>query len=319
MSVPTAARPTATSRQPLSLRELFCLTTLAAILLMLDVRFDWTSEEHNLLRFSAGGALLGLLACRLSGRRGAIAALLLGGLGAAIAVGLTVPGSIKMVRGVQPEYSADVAWEKAWAGATTFALGCAMGATVVLLFALLNWLLASDAKGFAVQCRKRPVVVGLLALLVCGGLALAGNSSGLLHPEQWRPFAKVTPRRDGQVIELGGSELALSRDGRWLGLAVEWYTCNYVSGDSDQGTWLFALHPTVQQLSLDGLNSHEAYEIAFAPDQDRLAALKKTGDQVDELRIWDLASRTPLPSLQRSERIGLTSMISTGCHRAGLS
>jgi hypothetical protein len=299
MTAPTPEPATAkTLRNPLSLRELFCLTTLAAVAVAIVLYREWSTEERWLLALTLGGTLVGILAARICRWRAASVALSLGGLGTVVAVGLTVPKSIQAIQDVRPEYRADVAWEHVCSGVATLVIGVAMVATVAFSFALLRWLMASGAQGFAAQCRRRPIAWGLLGLLVCCGLALAANARTLLHPAQWHSRTRVVPQRDGQAIELGGSELALSRDGRWLGVAVDWYTCNYATGESDQGTWVFALRPEIRQLSLDGLDSHEHYEIAFAPDREWLAYLP-TDDQVDELRIWDLANSVPLRSLQR--------------------
>src|SRR5436190_495831 len=74
-------------RRPFSLRELFCLLTLACMLLTLFLSDSLTDEERWLVGPACGAALLGILLARLCGRGSWLAGLTVGTLGAAVAIG----------------------------------------------------------------------------------------------------------------------------------------------------------------------------------------------------------------------------------------
>ena len=82
------ARPASQVFPPsLSLQELFCLLTLACVLLALLLSDVLTDEERWLVGSACGSALAGILLARLCSRRAWLAGLALGTLGAAVVVG----------------------------------------------------------------------------------------------------------------------------------------------------------------------------------------------------------------------------------------
>src|SRR4051812_8055358 len=88
MSAPDSSPPRIPARQPLSLRELFCLTTLAAVTVAIVLDREWTTQERWLLGLTLGGTLVGILVARVCGRRGWLGAILTGTVGGVCAIGI---------------------------------------------------------------------------------------------------------------------------------------------------------------------------------------------------------------------------------------
>lgn len=230
MSVSTAAEHQVNARRPLSLRELFCLTTVAAVTVAVVLHREWTTDERWLLALSLGGSLVGVLVARLFGRRGWIGDVLVGMIGALVAVGIIGQQWLDAYRteiqsGPPEEIVSERQYWLAVIGATLLVgLTLAVGGT--LAYRLTVWITDLDQRGLIGIIRRYPlrssawaVAIALFALgiwqidFLCAPFAwtpryyiLFGPNDDLDRRVSWRVMDGTAPR----------AHLGLSHQGGWL-------------------------------------------------------------------------------------------------------
>jgi hypothetical protein len=141
-----AAKP----RQPLALRELFCLTTLAAIAIALVLRREWDEHERWLLGLALGGTLVGILVARLCRRRPAVLALAIGALGVVAAVAVVVRDWSAAVNASASSVGSAVQAEHlTLMGVTTYAVGIVLSVGTFVAFQIAVWTTSTGKCGLA--------------------------------------------------------------------------------------------------------------------------------------------------------------------------
>jgi len=265
-------------RHPFSLRELFCLLTLACVLLALFLSDALTDEERWLVGPACGSALIGILLARLCSRSAWLAGLVLGTLGAAVAVGReVVPRQAIYQHLVQrapsrlPEF---------WTNLTiVVASGIAAGFILALLtcacFHLPLWAAARGESGMLASIRGRPrraaCVGAALALLLLAFWQL----DAMIWPRGWVPRYTISlPRllQEESGRSMPGSRLALSRRGDWIAI----YLSGFRPGQKDRfkGTLLYRLGDRPESVELPGIPAEQIEAPAFSfTDENGLAFL----------------------------------------------
>jgi hypothetical protein len=172
---PAAAQPL---RQPLSLRELFCLTTLAAVVVALVLYHEWTTDERWLLALTLGGTLLGIFVARAIGWRAAwaISGGVISGCLTVSPVWTKCAESLSQFRFPPTDMASDITRFQRWyfssavAAILVLSLGLALAAFAA--YRLLGWGTDGTDRGLAAAVRRMPLRAAVATLsLVLAGLA----------------------------------------------------------------------------------------------------------------------------------------------------
>jgi hypothetical protein len=300
MTASTAAKPTANPRQPLSLRELFCLTTLAAITVALALEREWVVGERWLLQLALPGTLLGILAARMSGRQAWLLGMLGGTLGTAVALGIW--GYFAIARWNEYATRSSVAQqEQLRTMYQIYALGMiVIGALLAFLmiaaYRVLMWASAPGEQNLFSSGKRHPYWAALVFLciaLICAGIM---NIDFLATPRAWTPNQFIAFPRD--VCPADGdcpvATVTLSRDGKWLAFRVLDSRLN----EGKPQILLYRLDPKPEHFQLPSIGEESSVRslLQFSCDDDRCAYLVHavTGDgnvrASGDVHVLDLAT-----------------------------
>lgn len=283
--------PPANSRQPLSLRDLFCLTTLAAMTVALVLYREWTDEERWLLGLTLGGTWLGILVARIGGRRGWLAGVLMGTLGGLVVVGLLGFEWLVMLeeqaksQGWNDDQILDSHAAHILCALITAALAVLLAVFTACTFQLLAWSIDGGERGLAQSVRRHPLRSAAIASSLCLMAVAGGNIEFLAHPTAWRPCGYV-PAEEFSSWDRWESQIrhgALSRNGEWL--IVDAYHDSVSNYSTPK---LYRLDPLPESLPLDVVPGGQAF-YAFDCKADRLAYTDHN-DAIRKIRILDLTT-----------------------------
>lgn len=269
----SATTPPANLRQPLSLRELFCLTTLACLAVGLVFGPTWYECERWLFGSATFGALAGILLNRFRGGKSWPLAVALGI--AAVSIGvICFPTTFvsHVVLDPQAAYPGS-SWDPICAKVATAALGVILSLLVVASHLLLRWL--TSPTGFFSAIQRLPWGTGT-ALATLGAIALfVVNLDFVLNPLAWAPKHVIVIRERSRVVGSGISTcwVTLSPDGRWLGVTFSQAHITATFEPLGPRTWVYDLAQRPQATEFAGLSPHESYHLAFSPSVDRIAFL----------------------------------------------
>jgi hypothetical protein len=281
---------------------LFCLLTLACVLLALLLSDALTDEERWLVGPACGSALVGILLARLCSRGAWLAGLVLGTLGAAVVVGReAIPryGIYQHLLQRAPSRLPDF-----WTNLTimTFS-GIVAGFALALLscacFHFPLWATRRGESGMLASVRRRPrpaAGIGVVVALLLLGL---WQIDAIIWPRGWVPRHTVfLPRlpQDESNPSMPGSRLALSRRGDWIAI----YLSGIRPGQKGRfkGTLLYRLGDRPEAFELPGIAAEQIEAPAFSfTDENGFAFLSyqmATDKPHDQVNIAALASRTIL-------------------------
>lgn len=301
-SNPAETLPAKSSCRPFSLRELFCLMTLACALLAIFLSDALTDEERWLVGPACGSALLGVLLARLCGRGAWLAGLTLGTLGAAVAIG----------REAVPRYGiyqhllqrAPAGLPGFWTNLTIMAVsGVAVGFILALLacacFHLPLWATRRGETGMLASIRRRPRRAACVAVALALLLLVCWQIDALIWPRSWVPrYTVAVPRlpQEQSGTSMPGSRLALSRHGDWIAV----YLSGFRPGQKDRfkGTLLYRLGDRPEPVELPGISAEQIESPAFSfTDENGFAFLSyqmATDKPHDQVNLVDLAAKSVL-------------------------
>jgi hypothetical protein len=299
-----AAKSAANPRQPLSLRELFCLTTLAAMTLAIVLYREWTSDERWLLALSLGSTLLGVLVARMCGRRGWLAGMLGGTVGGCCAAGIIAHRWQYFIDDEGSQWAVQYfAREQIRENLLTVSLTIAAEKVLLailsaIIFYLILWLTASAKQNLLTAMRRHPyrsaLVLAATGVLVAGAL----HPDVVAHPTAWVPRYFISLQRPfGYYPHLGPEvQVSLSHDGAWVAFRVH---DGSVNGGRPM-TRVYHLAGKPQHLKLPESDSaSEVWSLPqFSCDDDRFAYLAEQYDPEvghalrSRVQVFDLVSRS---------------------------
>lgn len=298
-------KPPPTGRRPLSLRDLFCLTTLLCAGIVLVRVPVWDAEEHWLLGLAMFGTLLGILAGRSLKWPAWPLGLTVGTLGAVLGTGL----NYHWLRQATSWYGTSLRDAVAQAATATLFLGGGIAGLIVvgtlLGFWLLSWLASERPSGALAQFRKHPILGGSAFLTMAALVWCVARFDQLLWPDAWPVGVAIPFQRNGQRLDLQSRviDLALSRDGRYL--AVSFDLGDDLSDDAEStpfightrrrgATWAYELINSPRRIELPGIEANRWHQVAFDCESDRLALLQR--NSYAPLLIVDVSSgKAPQP------------------------
>lgn len=283
------------SRRPLSLRELFCLTTLAGLLLALMLSAKWTNHERWLLGLTLGGSLLGIAVARACKQRGWLIGIIAGSCGGLVTVAIigqewlatlnerTARGgwSAAELAGLRNQYLA--------AAAVTLGLALLLALLAVACYLLLVWATDSGEQGLIRTVRRHPYRASAVTLVVVALVLCVINVDFLLSPRAWRPRVFIPQSRIENPVFISHGVMtvrrgSLSHNGDWL------FVERFVTGVNHPVTekTLFRLDPQPQAVPF-AKDPDKAEHVTFDCTANRLVFLEWPNYQ---LRIVDLELQT---------------------------
>jgi hypothetical protein len=267
----SSANAPTSPRRPLSLRELFCLMTLACVVAALVFSGDLSRDEQWLLGGAAGGTLLGILVGRAAARRAWLWGPMIGVLatcGAASLLQLGLPEDFASLPALEQERAAENYYPMQLAS-------LAIGLVIVAVTTAAEWLLvalfALNPRAWSPRQRRG----GVLTVLIAGvAILVVRFGDRVSDPQAWRPKRVIVlPERVRPMPDLGLSwikhDLVLSPTGQWIAVA----NCDVVDSSpvaAFQTAWVYRVDgspcPPILTQSL-----RRASSIAFSPDERQVA------------------------------------------------
>ncbi|MCA9174360.1 MAG: hypothetical protein KDB14_07735 [Planctomycetales bacterium] len=287
--------------EPLSLRELCCLMTLASVTVAVVTHRTWNTDERWLLGLTLSGTLAAILIARTFRWRVCLAGVIAGTLGGITTI--CVIGRDWMVqldelasRGLGiAEYRAN--YVAAAFASVAFAVLLAM--IMVGVFRLLVWAIGTGDRSLVSLLRRRP----LSSTIVIAGVGVAGLAAGnvdvIVAPRSWKATAflqlerieRPAFARHGLFTVRTGS---LSRDGNWL--LVESYMPGIGREVAEKA--IYRLDPQPHAVRFTD-HPERACFVAFDCDGNRIAFLEWLGEsyhdrpaETHQLRVVDLDHHT---------------------------
>jgi hypothetical protein len=297
----------ASTRQPLSLRELGCLVTLAAVTCALLTYRVWDRHERWLLGLTLGGTLVAILAARGLGRRVWLAGMSLGLLGGVIALGIIgrdwLVSLEEYAAGGAPS-AADVAEMRndyLASAAATLAVALLLSALAIGCFHAAMRATATGQPSLVFTLRHHPRWSAAVAVGIAIGALVFAKLEYLVSPGSWAPSDFISLEHierpiftnHGVYTVRAGS---LSHSGNWL--MIETYMPGI--GRETSKKELYRLDPRPQRVSFpEPMDRVSLY--SFACDSDRIIYLRWLGEPRGDrrLQITDLENNTSETLVQR--------------------